>query len=459
MDKTNRLGEEKISKLLVTFSAPAIIGMLVNAMYNVIDRAVIGHGVNELGIAGITIGFPIQIIMMAFGMLIGIGATSLVSIRLGEGKKEEAEKIMGNAVTLLVVISIVLTILGLIFLNPLLKAFGASEAVLPYARDYVKVILVGMIFGTLGFGMNNFIRADGNPKIAMLTMLISALINAILAPIFIFIFRWGMVGAGLATSLAQVVSSTWIMSYFLMGKSSLKLRSKNLRLDSRIVRKILTIGTPPFAMQLSNSLLNVILNKTLIVYGGDLAISGMGIINSIQTLMLMPVIGVSQGSQPIIGYNYGAKKYDRIKETLKLAISAATIIVVIGFILTRLFPNQFIGIFASDEELIKFGTHALFIFFLCLPVTGFQIIGANYFQAVSKMKPAMFLTLSRQVLILIPAILILSKMFGLDGVLYAGPLADFSAAVLTGIWLWKDLKHLNNDEEENENEDLLVLED
>lgn len=458
MEKTNRLGEEKISKLLVNFSAPAIIGMLVNAMYNVIDRAVIGHGVNELGIAGITIGFPIQIIMMAFGMLIGIGATSLVSIRLGEGKKEEAEKIMGNAVTLLVVISIVLTILGLVFLDPLLKAFGASEAVLPYARDYVKVILVGMIFGTLGFGMNNFIRADGNPKIAMLTMLISALINAILAPIFIFIFKWGMVGAGLATSLAQVVSSTWIMSYFLMGKSSLKLRRKNLRLESRIVTKILTIGTPPFAMQLSNSLLNVILNKTLIVYGGDLAISGMGIINSIQTLMLMPVIGVSQGSQPIIGYNYGAKKYDRIKETLKLAISAATIIVVIGFVLTRLFPNQFIGIFASDKELIKFGTHALFIFFLCLPVTGFQIIGANYFQAVSKMKPAMFLTLSRQVLILIPAILILSKMFGLDGVLYAGPLADFSAAVLTGIWLWKDLKHLKQDDED-ENEDLLVLED
>ncbi|MBK1811119.1 MATE family efflux transporter [Clostridium sp. YIM B02505] len=458
MEKTNRLGEEKISKLLVTFSAPAIIGMLVNAMYNVIDRAVIGHGVNELGIAGITIGFPIQIIMMAFGMLIGIGATSLVSIRLGEGKKEEAEKIMGNAVTLLIVVSIVLTILGLIFLNPLLKAFGASDAVLPYARDYVKVILVGMIFGTMGFGMNNFIRADGNPKIAMLTMLISALINAILAPIFIFIFKWGMVGAGLATALAQLVSSTWIMSYFLMGKSSLKLRAKNLKLESKIVKRILTIGMPPFAMQLSNSLLNVILNKTLIVYGGDLAISGMGIINSIQTLMLMPVIGVSQGSQPIIGYNYGAKKYNRIKETLKLAISAATVIVVIGFILTRIFPNQFIGIFASDEELIKFGTHALFIFFLCLPVTGFQIIGANYFQAVSKMKPAMFLTLSRQVLILIPAILILSKMFGLDGVLYAGPLADFVAAVLTGIWLWKDLKHLN-EVEEDENEDLLVLED
>jgi len=450
MDKTNKLGEEKISKLLLSFSAPAIIGLLVNAMYNVIDRAVIGRGVNELGIAGITIGFPIQIVMMAFGMLVGIGATSLVSIRLGEGKKKEAEKIMGNAVTLLIALSVILTVLGLVFLDPMLRTFGASDAVLPYARDYMKVILIGMIFGSLAFGMNNFIRADGNPKTAMLTLLISALINAVLVPVFILIFKWGMVGAGLATTIAQFISGVWTLSYFLMGKSSLKLYLKNLLPDFKIVKNIFIIGLPPFSMQMANSLLNVILNKTLMTYGGDLAISGMGIINSLQLLLLMPVIGVSQGAQPIIGFNFGARKYERIKETLKYAVSAATAIVVIGYILTRLFPQQFIGIFASDEALVSFATHALIVYFFCIPVLGFQIIGASYFQAVGKMKPAMFLNLSRQVIILIPAILILSKIYGVNGVLYAGPLADFSAAVITFIWLWKDIRNLKDDDVQEE---------
>lgn len=443
MERANKLGQEKISKLLLSFSAPAIVGMLVNSLYNVIDRIFIGNGVGSLGIGGITIGFPIMIIMIAFAMMIGIGSTSLVSIRLGERNKEEAEKIIGNALILFVVVSIILTVLGMVFLDPLLTAFGADGQILPYARDYMSVIMLGTVFMCIGFGMNNFIRAEGNPRIAMLTMIISALINAVLAPVFIYVFNWGMKGAGLATVTAQAVSAIWVFAYFLRGNSSLKIRRKNLRLQPSLVKNIIFIGSAPFAMQMANGLLNIVLNKTLLTYGNDTAVSGMGIINSIATLLIMPVIGISQGAQPIIGYNYGARQFHRVKETLKLAIGGATIIVLIGFVVTRLFPYQFITLFNSDDaELIRFGTRAITTFFMLLPIIGFQIISANYFQAVGKAKPAMFLSLSRQVLILIPAVILLPKFYGLYGILYAGPLADLLSSIITGIWLFMELKRL-----------------
>lgn len=444
MDREKKLGEQKISKLLIEFSIPAITGMIVMSLYNIIDRIFIGNGIGSLGIAGITIGFPIMLLMFAFGMLIGIGATSLISIKLGEGKKDEAEKIMGNAVTMLIIISVLFAIVCLINLDFILKIFGASEEVIPYARDYMSVIILGVGFSSISFGMNNFIRAEGNPKIAMLTQLISAIINLILAPIFIFVFDWGMKGAGLATVIAQAISSIWIISYFLTGRSSLKIRMKYLKPKLNIVGKIVAIGAPSFSLQLAASLINVILNRSLTIYGGDLAISGMGIVNTIQTLLIMPVIGISQGAQPIIGYNYGAEKYDRVKATLKLAIIGATIVVVAGFIGTRLFPEQLIAVFnRNDSELIKFGSHALIIFFIFLPMTGFQIISSNYFQAIGKIKPAMILTMSRQIIILIPALFILPHFYGLNGVLYAGPLSDFLSSIITVTWLWFELKNLN----------------
>lgn len=444
MERSNKLGQVKVSKLLLSFSIPAIVGMLVNSLYNVIDRIFIGNGVGSLGIAGITIGFPIMIIMMAFSMMVGIGSTSLVSIRLGEQNKEEAEHIIANALVLLVIISIAFTVLSLIFLDPILNAFGADEQILPYARDYMSVIIFGTLFMSIGFGMNNFIRAEGNPKIAMLTMIISAIINAILAPVFIFIFQWGMKGAGLATITAQAVSAVWVFTYFLRGKSSLKIKRKNLKLNSVLVGKIFSIGSASFAMQLANGLLNIILNKSLSAYGGDTAVSGMGIINSIATLLVMPVIGINQGAQPIIGYNYGAKKYERVKETLKLTAIGATAIVLVGFIATRLFPAQFITLFNSDDAaLIQFGTEAIVIFFVFLPVVGFQIVSSGFFQALGKARPAMILSLLRQVIILIPAILILPNFFGLYGVIYAGPLSDMVSFIVTAVWLYFELRKLN----------------
>ncbi len=449
MDQTKQLGEEKISKLLLKFSIPAIIGMLVNALYNIVDRIFIGNGVGTLGIAGISIGFPIMIAIMASGMLIGLGANSLISIKLGEQKKDEAELIMGNALVLLVLISVTITALGLSFIDPLLKAFGASNEVLPYAKEYLKVILWGATFQSIGFGMNNFIRAEGNPKIAMLTMLIGAVMNTALDPIFIFVFKWGMKGAAIATILSQAVSAAWVLYHFLGGRSILKIRLKNMKLQISTVYKIVALGAAPFAMQLAAGLLNVVLNKSLITYGGDIAISGMGVVTSISTLILMPVFGVNQGVQPIIGYNYGARKYDRVKEALKLGILGATFIVGVGYIMTRVAPVQLVSLFNKDPELIDIGTRALKYYLMLMPIIGFQIISANYFQAIGRPKHAALLSLSRQVLVLIPAILILPNFYGLNGVMYAGPVADAVSSIITGIWITAELRKLSRQHEAN----------
>jgi putative MATE family efflux protein len=444
MDHSKRLGEESVLKLLIKFSIPAIVGMLVNALYNVVDRIFIGNGVGPLGIAGITIGFPIMLVQMAFAMLIGIGANSLVSIRLGEQKKEEAELILGNALVLFIIESVILSAVGLIFLEPLLSAFGASAAVMPYAKDYMSIILWGAVAQAIGFGMNNFIRAEGNPGTAMWTMLIGAILNTILDPLFIFVFGWGIKGAAIATIMSQAASAAWVLYHFLGGRSSLKVHLKNLKLSLPIVMKIATLGAAPFLMQLAASLLNWIMNKSLIVYGGDIAVSGMGVVMSITMLILMPVFGINQGAQPIIGYNYGALKFDRVKQALKLAIISATFVVCLGFVIVRAFPVQLISMFnREDAELLAFGERALKVFLTFLPIIGFQIVSANYFQAVGKPRHAAFLSLSRQVLILIPAMLILPRFFGLDGVLMAGPTSDLTSSIVTGIFLLVELRHLD----------------
>jgi len=292
--------------------------------------------------------------------------------------------------------------------------------------------------------MNNFIRSEGNPKIAMYTMLIGALINTILDPIFIFGFNWGMKGAAFATIISQGVSAIWVFRYFLRGNSLLKIRKKDLKLKLPVIHGILALGVAPFVMQIAASIQNSIMNKSLVTYGGDIAISGMGVVISIMTLMVMPIFGITQGVQPIIGYNYGAKKYDRVKEAYKLAVIFATSIVILGWIVTRLFPEQLVSMFNSeDTELIAFGTMAIKRFMIFLPFIGFQIVSSSYFQAVGKPKHSALLGLSRQVLILIPALIILPKFFGLIGVISAGPLADIFSTVVTGIFIFIEMKKLD----------------
>jgi len=443
--QSQQLGQENITKLIIRFSLPAIIGMMVNALYNVVDRIFVGNGVGSLAIAGITVVFPLMLVMLASTMLIGIGASTLISIRLGQQKEQEAQTIMGNAVVLMILLSSVITIAGLIFIEPIMTALGASELVLPYATGYGRIILLGTPFLMIGLGMNNFIRAEGNPRIAMLTMIIGALTNIALDALFIFGFGWGIEGAAIATVISKGVSATWVLYYFLSGNSALKLVFRNIKLEWNVVISILALGAAPFSMQLAASVLSMVLNKSLNSFGGDLALSGMGVVSSIATLFLMPIFGINQGLQPIIGYNYGAKKFDRVKDALTKGMIVATTFSVFGYIIISLFPSQLVSLFnRADAELINFGARALRIYMFCMPVIGFQAVGAIYFQAVGKPKHAAFLSLSRQVLILIPLIIILPRFFGLDGIFYAGPIADLSSATLTGCWVFFELRKLGS---------------
>lgn len=442
MIRSQQLGEEKIGKLLLSYSVPAIIGMLVNGLYNIVDRIFVGRGVGSLALSGIAISFPITLAIMAFGMLIGIGATSVISIRLGQQKREEAERIVGNAFSLLVGISLIITLLGYLFMDPLLVGLGASSEVLPYAKQYISVLLGGAVFQSIGFGMNNFIRAEGNPRIAMYTMILGAVLNTILNPIFIFGLHIGVAGSALATVISQFVTAAWVMYYFLGNKAMLKLRLRNLQPEWILVKDILAIGLSPFAMQLVGSFVTVFLNNALAIHGGDLSIAAMGVITSITMLIFMPIFGIGQGVQPILGFNYGARRYDRVKQALKLAVIGATGVMIFGFLIVELFPAALMSLFSTDPELVRIGASGMRIYLMMLPIIGFQVTVVGYFQATGKPRKSLFLSLSRQLIFLVPMIWILPKFWGLSGVWLASPVSDFASAALTALWLFKDLKQL-----------------
>jgi len=444
--RAERLGSEPIIGLLIKFSVPAMVGMVVNALYNIVDRIFIGRGVDSVAIGGIFVGMPLMLILMGFSMLVGIGGNTLVSIRLGEGKKEEADKIANNSVLLLFIIGVVLSVIGFIFLRPILVLFGASESNIGYAMDYLRIILVGAPFQAIGFGMNNFIRGEGNPKIAMFTMLIGAVLNMILDPIFIFVFDMGVQGAALATIISQLVSAIWVMRYFFSGKSVLHINRKFMKLDFSIVKKIFSNGFAPFSMQIAASMVTALYNNNLQNYGGDLAVSTMGVINSVSMMILMPVFGLNQGAQPIMGFNYGARKYDRVKKALIYSIIAATSITTFGFIIVQFFPDLIVRLFVGETknaaELMKIAVPAMRRMLLMLPLLGFQIISTSYFQATGRPKQAMLLSLSRQVLFLIPLVIILPSIFGLNGVWSAGPSADLLSSLVAGILIIGSIRHL-----------------
>lgn len=450
MTKENKLGTEKVSKLLISFSVPAIIGMLVNTLYNIIDRMYIGNieGVGKLAITGVGITMPIMTIILAFGMLVGIGTASRISIFLGKGDKETAEKHIGNAFVLIIIFSILITIIGLAFLDKILVVFGASSSTEIYARQYMQIIFAGTIVSMLSFGLNHSIRSDGSPKIAMLSMLIGAIINIILDPILIFIFNLGVRGAAIATVISQFVATIWILYYFTKGQSSIKLKKENFKLKKYIVLSIFSIGISPCSMQIAACIVQVIANNSLKHYGGDLAIGAMTIVQSIGMIFLTPIFGLNQGSQPIIGYNFGAKKYKRVKTTVFYGAITATIIVTIGWLVVQLAPQLLIKIFNNDSELLEIAKNGLRIYLLFIPVIGLQIISSNYFQSVGKAKISMFLSLLRQVILLIPFMIILPRIFGLNGIWMAGAISDLLSAIITCCIFYNSLKKLNK---ENDN--------
>lgn len=450
------LGNDSIGKLLIKYSIPAIIGMMVNGLYNVVDRIFIGNipDIGPLAITGLGVTMPIMTIILAFGMLIGIGTTTNISIKLGEGKKEEAQKLIGNAMTLSILIGIILTIVGILFADKILTLFGASESTLIYAKDYINVILIGTVVNLLSFSLNHSIRADGSPKVAAGIMIIGCLTNIILDALFIFKFNMGIKGAAVATITSQALTAMMTVLYYTTGKSNLKFSKENLILDKKLVVGVFAIGLSPFAMQLAASMVQIISNNSLRIYGGDLAIGAMTTISSISMIFLMPIFGINQGSQPIIGFNYGAKKYDRSKKAYLASLSAATIILCIGTLIVQLFPETIIGLFNKDEELMNISVKGIRIYLLMLPIIGVSVTGTNYIQSIGKAKIAMLLSLLRQVILLIPAIMLLPKLFELQGVWMAQPFADFISTLITAAILIKELKSykLINKKVENEYE-------
>lgn len=449
MDESKELGTQSVGKLLLKFSIPAVIGMLVNALYSIVDRIFVGRGVGSLALSGVAVTFPITNIIMAVGMLVGTGAAAVVSIKLGQKKKDEAEKILGTSYVLTIIMSIIVTILGLIFLEPLLKVLGASAETMPYAKQFGGIVLLGTVLQNVGFGLNPIIRSQGDPKTAMITMLIGAILNLIINPILIFGIKLGVVGSALATITSQAVCSIWIYKYFTGSKSALKLKKENMKLEKCVIKEIIAIGMSPFAMQIAASLVTITINTNLAKYGGDLAIGAYSLIMSIAILILMPVLGVNQGAQPIIGYNYGAKNMGRVKKALLYAVIVNTCISTVGFILVQLFPTEIIKIFnKTDLKLIALGANGLSIYLMAFAFVGPQATCTNYFQAVGKAKYSMFLSLLRQITLLIPLILILPHFYGLNGVWKSGPIADFVSSVITFICIGYEmrmLKGLGND--------------
>ena len=428
-----RLGKEQIGKLLREFSVPATIGMLVNALYNVIDRMFIGQSADlaSLGLAALSVSFPIMMIMMGLALMFGAGGASLFSIKLGEKDEEGAARILGNGIAMIFVSAFIFMILALSNLEGLLRLFGASEESLPYAMEYMKIILYASLLQGPAVGCNHFMRADGSPKSAMISMFLGAGFNIIFDYIFIFNLHLGMKGAALATIGGQGLSALWGLSYFISKRSKVRLRFSYLRLNLKLTQKIAVAGLPSFFAQTSASFINIILNNRLGYYGGDVAISGMGAVSSLQQFFTMPIIGISHGSQPIIGYNKGVGDEKRVLKTLRLAITAATVVSTLGYLLTRFIPGPLIAFFGREEAFLQFGKTAVTTWFFLLPALGTQIIGALFFQAIGKPKVALFLTLSRQVIFIVPAILLLSNLFGLKGVLYAGPVSDGISFLIT----------------------------
>ncbi len=444
----DRLGTKKVGALLLEFSIPATIGMVVNALYNIVDRIFIGNaeGLQTLGLSALTVSFPIMMIMMGLALMFGAGGASLFSIRMGQKDRDGAEKILANSITMILLTSFLFMIIALANLEPLLRLFGAREDSMPYAIEYMKIILYASVLQGPSVGMNHFMRADGSPKSAMVSMFIGAGFNIVFDYVFIYIFDMGMTGAALATIGGQGLSAIWGISYFLSRRSNMKLRLKNMVLKAEIVKRVMLAGLPSFANQVSGSFLNLILNNSLGRYGGDVAIGAMGAISSLQQLLVLPTIGISHGAQPIIGYNKGAGNYHRMKETLWKAILSATLIATLGYIVTRTFPVALIGIFGKEAELREFGAHAIGIWMLLLPLIGTQIIGSLYFQAAGKPKVSLFLTLTRQVILLIPLILIMSSVFELNGILMAGPIADGVSFLITAVFLTFELRRLTAEE-------------
>ena len=437
MENSISLEKDSIGKLLFKFSIPAVVGMLVNALYGAVDTIFVGQFVGTNALAGVGVTFPITNTIMAVGMLVGIGAAARISISLGQKKKYRAEKYLGNAMVLMIIGYALVGIAGKVMITLILKSLELNPEVANYAIQFTNIMLIGSVFQIVGLGLNNVIRSCGSPKIAMFTMIIGGVTNIILDYIFIVPLKMGVAGAAWATIIAQAVSCIWVTVYFFGKSSLLKFRLKNLKLSSYIVWSIVSIGFAPFMLQMAGSLIQFILSRQ-IVYAynsseSDLVIGVMAVISRVTMILLMPVFGVNQGAQPIIGFNYGAKQYDRVKKTLKLAMFVSTILCVGSFIIIETMPQVLLGLFISKNDIkaIEICIHAIRIYRQGIALVGFQVIASSFFQSIGKAVISMVLSMSRQIILLIPFLLILPRFIGSEGIWIAAPMSDFFAFVLS----------------------------
>lgn len=456
----NPLGYQPIGRLLMKFAIPSVVSMLVNAVYNIVDQIFIGQGVGYLGNAATTVSFPIVTIILAVGTMLGAGGSAYAAIKLGEKNETEAEKTLGNIFVLLTIIGLALTILGLVFLDTILKIFGATPNNMMYAKDYASIILIGTVFNLLGIGLSNMARCDGSPNVAMYSMITGALLNCILDPTYIFIFGWGVKGAAIATITSQIIS-TIILVYYFTKKGNMRLHFVNMKLKPSICKMAFSLGISSCITQLSSTVLQIVLNNSLVYYGnltsvtGDVALSAMGIVMKISQIIVSICVGVGIGAQPILGFNKGANQPKRIKKTYKLASTIATSVTTIGWAMFMLIPHIILMLFGTaDENFTDFAIKAMRIYDLGVFCAGFQITSTSYFQATGQPMKASILSSLRQLILLIPLIVILPTQFGLDGILMAGPIADITSAIIVFFFIHHEMKKLDKQIAEKTEEEL-----
>ena len=448
----NKLGTEKVSKLLFELAIPAITAQVINMLYNIVDRIYIGHieGIGSLALTGVGLCFPILILISAFSCLIGMGGAPLASIRMGAHDNESAEKILGNCFSLILIMSVLLTGIFLSSSETILMLFGASKDTLPYAMEYLNIYIIGTLFVMISLGLNSFISAQGFAKISMMTVIIGAIINIVLDPILIFGLNMGVSGAALATIISQCVSALWVLKFLFSAKTALKIRRKNMQLSGKVLLPVIALGLAPFIMQSTESLLSVCFNTSLQKYGGDLAVGSMTILSSCMQILTLPLSGLSQGAQPIISYNFGAKNTERVKQTFRLLFLCSLGFAVIFWLFNMLFPHIFVGLFANDAALKDTAVWALRIYMAAGFMMGIQMSCQQTFVAIGQAKISLFLALLRKIILLIPLIFILPNFFAdkVFAVFLAEPVSDFIAASTTFImfkWQFNRVLNAQND--------------
>jgi len=438
------LGILPVGKLLMQYAIPAIIAMTASSLYNMVDSIFIGQGVGPLAISGLAITFPFMNLGAAFGAMVGVGASTLISMKLGQKDYVSAQTILGNVISLNILIGIAFSIVCLIFLNPILFFFGASADTIGYARDYMEIILLGNIITHMYLGLNAVLRASGHPQKAMYATINTVIINTVLDPIFIYGFDWGIRGAAIATIIAQVISLTWQLNLLRNPNELLHLKKGTYHLQPHIVKHIIAIGMAPFLMNVASCFIVIFINKGLKTFDGDLAIGAYGIVNRLVFICVMIVMGITQGMQPIAGYNYGAQQFHRVNEVLKLAIIGATCVTTLTFLAGELIPELTVSIFTTDEGLISRAATGFRIVVLFFPIVGFQMVTSNFFQSIGMANKAIFLSLTRQLLFLLPCLLILPQFIGASGIWWSMPVSDLAASIVAAVMLKRQFTIFKN---------------